>query len=126
MVLFIIFFTQGNTIKNIENELDSILSTGFYNFQLADDVQPNGIFLIFQLRFQCRQTPQPQPECNENEGIKQRWTHEQIDNFVRKLRFLDAEKEGREKIKLFLHLNTVSNINDILLLNCPFSLLYFI
>ena len=41
-------------------------------------------------------------------GIEQRWTNEQIADFVRKLGFLDAEKEGGEKIKLFLHLNTVS------------------
>ena len=99
------------------------MSSGVYNFKLSDDVQPSGILLIFQSRFQCRQTPQSQPEYNQNEGIKQRWTHKQIADFVRKLRFLDAEKEGEEKIKLFLHLNSVSNINDILLLNSPFSLL---
>ena len=42
-------------------------------------------------------------------GIEQRWTNEQIADFVRKLGFLDAEKEGGEKIKLFLHLNSVSD-----------------
>lgn len=106
--------------------MDSILSTGFYNFQLADDVQTSSILLIFQSRFQCRQTSQPQPEYSKNEGIKQRWTQKQIADFVRKLKLLDAEKDDREKIKLFLHLNSVSNINDILLLNSPFSLSYFL
>ena len=43
-------------------------------------------------------------------GIDQRWSSEQIADFVRKLGFLDAEKEGGEKIKLFLHLNTVRHL----------------
>eukprot|EP00731_Ephydatia_muelleri_P021726 Em0014g317a len=37
---------------------------------------------------------------------KERWSKEQIDDFVRKLAFLDAEKGG-DKIKHFLHLNEV-------------------
>lgn len=40
-------------------------------------------------------------------GVDQRWTSEQISDFVRKLGFLDAEKEGGVKIKEFLHLNSV-------------------
>ena len=41
-------------------------------------------------------------------GVEQKWSSEQIADFVRKLGFLDAEKEGGDKIKLFLHLNSVS------------------
>ena len=41
---------------------------------------------------------------------KERWSKEQIDDFVRKLAFLDAEKEGGDKIKHFLHLNEVALI----------------
>ena len=41
-------------------------------------------------------------------SVKQRWTREQIGNFVRKLGFLDTKKEGGDKIKQFLHVNSVS------------------
>ena len=36
------------------------------------------------------------------------WNAEQINDFVRKLGFLDTEKEGGDKIKDFLHINEVS------------------
>lgn len=36
------------------------------------------------------------------------WNAEQISDFVRKLGFLDTEKEGGDKIKDFLHINEVS------------------
>ena len=64
--------------------------------------------------------PSPQPQATPTPffskedtptmggAIEQRWANEQIADFVRKLGFLDAEKEGGEKIKLFLHLNSVS------------------
>ena len=41
------------------------------------------------------------------QSIEQRWNSEQISDFVRKLGFLDTEKEGGEIIKRFLHLNSV-------------------
>ena len=45
---------------------------------------------------------------DDKEGSgKERWSKEQIDDFVRKLGFLDAEKEGGDKIKHFLRLNEV-------------------
>ena len=37
----------------------------------------------------------------------QRWNSEQINDFVRKLGFLDTEKEGGDNIKHFLHVNEV-------------------
>ena len=37
----------------------------------------------------------------------QRWNSEQISDFVRKLGFLDTEKEAGNKIKDFLHVNEV-------------------
>ena len=37
----------------------------------------------------------------------QHWNSEQISDFVRKLGFLDTEKEGGDKIKHFLHINEV-------------------
>ena len=45
------------------------------------------------------------------ESVEQRWTGERIGDFVRKLGFLDTEKHGGDKIKQFLHLNSVSIIS---------------
>ena len=40
--------------------------------------------------------------------IKESWTSEQINDFVRKLGFLDTgREEERDQIKLFLHINEV-------------------
>ena len=44
------------------------------------------------------------------ESIEQRWTGEQIGDFVRKLGFFHKEKDGGDEIKQFLHLNSVSII----------------
>ena len=46
--------------------------------------------------------------------IEQRWTSEQIADFVRKLGFLDVKKEGGDLIKHFLHLNSVSHSHAVL------------
>ena len=51
------------------------------------------------------------PFANTMGSVEQRWTSEQIADFVRKLGFLGTEKEGGDKIKLFLHLNSVSIIS---------------
>ena len=37
------------------------------------------------------------------------WNEEQINDFVRKLGFLDTQKEGGDKIKHFLHINEVES-----------------
>ena len=51
------------------------------------------------------------PFANTMGSVEQRWTSEQIADFVRKLGFLGTEKERGDKIKLFLHLNSVSIIS---------------
>ena len=38
---------------------------------------------------------------------KESWNEEQINDFVQKLGFLDAEREGGDQIKHFLHINEV-------------------
>lgn len=38
---------------------------------------------------------------------KENWNREQINDFVRKLGFLDAQKESGDQIKHFLHINEV-------------------
>ena len=60
----------------------------------------------------------PQPitiDANREESmtvgsVEQRWTGEQIGDFVRKLGFFHKEKDGGDEIKQFLHLNSVSII----------------
>ena len=44
----------------------------------------------------------------------ERWSSEQITDFVRKLGFLDTEKEGGDNIKHFLHINEVGIAIDTL------------
>lgn len=48
------------------------------------------------------------PFANTMGAIEQRWNSEQIADFVRKLGFLDSQKEGGDNIRKFLHLNSVS------------------
>ena len=50
-----------------------------------------------------------EPFSNTIGSIEQRWNDEQIADFVRKLGFLDAKKEGGDEIRKFLHLDSVSN-----------------
>lgn len=54
------------------------------------------------------ETPHIQVESStEMEARKEVWNLEQIGDFVRKLGFLDKEKEGGDKIKQFLYFNQV-------------------
>ena len=45
---------------------------------------------------------------NTEGSVEQRWSGEQIADFVRKLGFLDTKQEGGDMIRKFLHLNSVS------------------
>ena len=63
-------------------------------------------------------------------SVEQRWSSEQIADFVRKLGFLDTKQEGGDMIRKFLHLNSVSlqdnnnncNISMIVLLYSIFAM----
>ena len=104
-------FLQGDTLENVAKELDCIISTGNYLFQ-TPDTSSRGAELILEYSPSQQFTPtslsQPSnledPELGMN---TQRWNSEQIGDFVRKLGFLDTEKEGGDKIKNFLHINEV-------------------
>ena len=79
----------------------------------SDETSTADILLVYQ-------PSQPvQPDTNTdgersplNRGstliVDQHWNSEHIADFVRKLGFLDTEREGGERIKLFIHLNSVS------------------
>ena len=102
-------------------DLDSIIQTGHYQFEFSS-TEAIVISLHYCHAGSAQATPSGQPSSLE-EGLpqrpqtvkkddkegsgKERWSKEQIDDFVRKLGFLDAEKEGGDKIKHFLRLNEV-------------------
>ena len=44
---------------------------------------------------------------------QEQWNLEQIGDFVRKLGFMDTEKEGGEKIKHFRHISAVSYVTQL-------------
>ena len=112
---------QGDTLQNVAKDLDSIIQTGHYQFEFssteaivislhychADSAQATPLGQPSSLE----EGPPQRPQAGKKEGKegtgKERWSKEQIDDFVRKLGFLDAEKEGGDKIKHFLHLNEV-------------------
>ena len=112
--------TQGETIENVANELDHILETGIFNFMLSSDETSTADILLV---YQPSQPVIAQPDTNfigREDGerspldrgstliVDQHWNSEHIADFVRKLGFLDTEREGGERIKLFIHLNSVS------------------
>ena len=102
---------QGDTLENVAKELDSIISTGNYLF-LTPDTSSSGAELIIEYNPSTLHQFPPhtlltpiQPSSSDDN--MQRWNNEQINDFVRKLGFLDSEKEGGNKIKDFLHVNEV-------------------
>ena len=101
--------------------MDSIIQTGHYQFEFssteaivislhychADSAQATPLGQPTSLEEGPPQRPQVGMKDGKEGTGKERWSKEQIDDFVRKLGFLDAEKEGGKKIKHFLHLNEV-------------------
>ena len=95
-------------------ELDSIISTGNYLF-LTPDTSSSGAELIIEYNPSTFHQFPPhtlltaiQPSSSDAMMFNtQRWNNEQINDFVRKLGFLDSEKEGGNRIKDFLHVNEV-------------------
>ena len=121
-LLFLIFsFSQGETIENVANELDHILDTGIFNFTFSSDESSTAdIILVYQPSQPV--TAQPDTDSIGSLGdrerspldrgstliVDQHWNSEHIADFVRKLGFLDTEREGGDRIKFFIHLNSVS------------------
>ena len=62
------------------------------------------------------QTSKLEPQTSDLEGWvgkrskPEQWNTEQIGDFVRKLGFMDTEREGGEKIKRFKHISSVSTL----------------
>ena len=118
---------QGDTLENVSKELDCIITTGFYFFQTSNSIpeltleyspsrshqssqslplplsQPSNHVVLHQ-------ESQSGPEAEVNIQRSEQWNSEQIDDFVRKLGFLDTEKEDGDKIRHFLHINEVGSL----------------
>ncbi len=127
---------QGDTLQNVAKELDKVLETGYYSFKLPTDGEAQMILeyvpstsqtsntfeegvdggTTVRSRASSSQTSKLEPQTSDLErGISKRskpeqWNPEQIGDFVRKLGFMDTEREGGEKIKHFRHISSVSTI----------------
>ena len=126
---------QGDTLENVAKELDCIITTGKYLFLSSDTSTSRTELMLEYSPSHSHQSPPPphlppsQPSSLEDPEVRvfprvisrlnsqngpetlgvnaERWNGEQINDFVRKLGFLDAEKEGGDTIKHFLHVNEV-------------------
>ena len=90
-------------------DLSSIIKTGHYCFEMKQDTSQWQMFLEYEpITVQFSTPSEMATESTERFGKVrlEKWSGEQIDDFVRKLGFLDKEKEeGRERIIAFLHFN---------------------
>ncbi len=150
---------QGDTLQNVAKELDKVLETGYYSFKLPTDGEAQMILeyvpstsqtsntfeegvdggTTVRSRASSSHTSKLEPQTSDLErGISKRskpeqWNSEQIGDFVRKLGFMDTEREGGEKIKHFRHISSVSTIlyngdNYIhvrILYTCPYIICVF-
>ena len=108
-------------------ELESIITSGLYIFTLSSGA--SGGEAQIMLEYMPSTQPALPPAANVEDGTprtlpysgsfpesgppfngarrRENWNAEQINDFVRKLGFLDAQREGGNQIKHFLHINEV-------------------
>ena len=90
---------QGDTLQNVAQQLDQILQTGRYTYVLHQESQ-------FQMLLEYNPSSTLSRSSAKASKIEKLNT-DQIDDFLRKLGFMDREKEGGEKMKNFKHLSVV-------------------
>ena len=125
---------QGDALENVVKELNSIITTGKYLFLSSDTSTSRTELMLEYSPSYSHQSPPPphlppsQPSSLEDPEVHvfpvisrlnsqngpetlgvnaECWNGEQINDFVHWLGFLDAEKEGGDEIKHFLHVNEV-------------------
>ena len=113
------------------NELECIINTGVFIFTLSSGGASSGeASMTLEYVPSAQSVPPPITQAEEggtshtfpNSGSyfesglsigvhianqKENWDREQINDFVLKLGFLDAQREGGDQIKHFLHINEV-------------------
>jgi hypothetical protein len=116
---------EGDTIQNVANELECIIKTGCFIFTLvADGGSMTLEYLPFAKPYLMTVSPAENDDnsddksythynscssshCTTVPSSKEIWSSEQIHDFVLKLGFLNAEKEGGSQIKHFLCISEV-------------------
>jgi len=138
ILLYVYTLTQGDTLENVSKELDCIMSTGY--FELI--VQPkrsskSKVLLHYQPFKELYRRKHMHRETYEGESIDSNasntppgsfrnksclpevWNSEQINEFVRKLGFLEAQKV-EQPVKRFQQLNQVCLcVHNYLIQNSP-------
>lgn len=86
------------------------MNTGCYHFIFNSTVM--GIAATVELRYRpLAWSPSDVKDMSalDSEVVEQKWSDEHINDFVRKLGFLDAEGTVGDQINHFLHLNQVQS-----------------
>lgn len=106
---------QGDTLRNVVEELCCIIKTGHYTFckeQLFLEFEPPS-----DLSLSLDREPPPAWDETHMDVCREKWNSEQIGDFMRKLGFVVVDSEDMEKlecsvngdqIKDFLYLNQVN------------------
>ena len=100
-----------------------MLDTGYYQFSLiltSDGVQ-GSMELLYRRSVYCSMEPGEEGTSVWSRSsylVEQKWSEEQINDFVRKLGFLDAEGETGVKIGYFLYLSQVLSLSAFMLFSC--------
>ena len=107
------FILQGDTIQNVANDLERVLKTGCYSFNIPENAADLG---ELELKYKPSSKGTPPEPPNEDKSVVvfdegETWDSEQIDGFARKLGFLDSKKADGEMVKSFLHVNEVCDFN---------------
>ena len=104
--------SQGDTIENVANDLERILQTGYYSFNVPENTADLG-----EVELKCKPSSKQAPfQSSNGENVfddfekEETWDSEQIGAFARKLGFLDSKKADGEMVKLFLHVNEVCDL----------------
>ena len=116
------------------NELECIINTGHYIFSLSSSTLGGEACMTLEYIPSAQPLLPPISTVVEEGGTprtlvhsgsytesglgngttvmsrKENWNMEQINDFVMKLGFLDAQKEGGDRIKHFLHINEVRSV----------------
>lgn len=116
-------------MENVDKELECILESGHYTFKrdisdtriayimleyIPATYKPGESILEENGFVNTSEVPLLQHQDSQTESEKkmssfEKWSEEMINDFVRKLGFLDTESGRGRKIKRFLHINEVSN-----------------
>lgn len=113
MPCIFVFQLQGNTLKNVVQDLECIIETGYFQFEFmsSEGIDISLLYSPDSVLHTEPSGPSWRPQALNQKGSgKKRWSKDQIDDFVRQLGFFDAETGG-DNIKHFLHLSEVHVIS---------------